>query len=51
MPCSWKMSAGGGGAARKAHRHVSKRRVSAPVCEAGIPSEQAESDGTGSAET
>lgn len=51
MPCSWKMSAGGKGAAHKAHQCVSKRHVPTLFHEAGVPFEQAESDGIGSAGT
>lgn len=49
MPCSWKMSPGGKGAARKAHQYVSKRHVPTLFHEAGVPFEQAKSDGISSA--
>lgn len=51
MPCSWKMSAGGKGAAHKAHRCIRKRHVPTLFHEAGVPFEQAKSDGISSAET
>lgn len=51
MPCSWKMSAGGKGAAHKAHQCIRKRHVPTLFHEAGVPFEQAKSDGISSAET
>jgi len=44
------MSAGGKGAAHKVHQYVSKRHMPTPFHEAGVPFEQAESDGISSAE-
>ena len=45
------MSAGGKGAAHKAHQYVSKRHGPTLFHEAEVPFEQAESDGISSAET
>lgn len=50
MPFSWKMSAGGKGAAHKAHECVSKRRVPTLLHETGVPFKQAKSNGISSAE-